>query len=181
MLKDKDKLEQLKFDSLRNAIYHASRKSFLDWLNKFLSLIIILAGASAVGDLGAHFHVDAKWLAFIAAAGGAFQLVFDFGVRAREHEFLQRRYYELIATMSEKTEPTVDDLATWEADLNRLYSEEPPPMRALDAIAYNAAVESLGKDKRIEVRWYHTLFAQIWQFNQSEFPYLREHKHGASS
>jgi hypothetical protein len=34
--------------------------------------------------------------------------------------------------------------AKWQADLNLIYADEPPPMRALDAIAHNKACDSLG-------------------------------------
>lgn len=109
--------------------------------------------------------------AAVATLAGLLQLVFDFGGRARTHEFLQRRFYELIAEISETKNPKEDDLLRWEAALNRLYSEEPPPMRALDAIAYNAAVDALDRDKkgRIRLRWYHALFSQVWPYSETAF------------
>ena len=173
MVQEDKRLADLRFEALRNAIYHSARKSFLDKKNKFFSLIVILAGASAVGDLGTHFHIDAKWLAFVAAAAGSVQLVFDFGVRAREHDFLQRRYYELVAKIAESKS---EDFAALDAELHRLYADEPAPMRALDAIAYNAASESLGKDVRVKVKWYHTLLSQCLPFNHAEFPYVAKPK-----
>jgi hypothetical protein len=40
-----------RFDALRNAFYHSSRKAFYDFWNRFLSFVIIVAGAAAVSDL----------------------------------------------------------------------------------------------------------------------------------
>jgi hypothetical protein len=61
-------------------------------------------------------------------------LVFDPAGLARTHEFLQRRFYELVAEISETGKPSEVDLARWVSVINRLYAEEKPPMRALDAI-----------------------------------------------
>jgi hypothetical protein len=173
------KLSDIKFDALRNAIYHSARRSFLDTLNRCLSFIVVAAGTTAVGDLGAKIGFGSvQFYAAVAALAGALQLVFDFGVRARTHEFLQRRYYELSALVSEVAEPSEKVIAHWDSELQRLYSEEPTPMRALDAIAYNVACESLGysHDKRVEVRWYHSLLRQLYPFHQSEFPWVGKGK-----
>jgi hypothetical protein len=178
-----DKIYEINFDALRNAIYHTARKGFLDRLNKGLSFIVILAGTTAVGDFAARLGAggvfgDIKLYAAIAALAGAAQLVFDFGGAARRHEFLQHQYYDLIAKISEVTKPSDSEVARWSAELHRLYAEETPPMRALDSIAYNAAKESLNpyKGSRIKVKWFHALFAQFWQFNNSEFPWTNDPK-----
>src|SRR5215203_3370112 len=143
--------DDLRFDAMRNAIYHTARRQYLDSLNRWLNFVIIVAGTAAAGDLGKQFGVEAAYLAGLTALAGTLQLVFDFSGRARTHEFLQRRYYELIAAISEPRGE--EQIPRWEAELNRLYSEEPPPMRALDAIAYNAACDSLGfgHGKRVKV------------------------------
>lgn len=98
------------------------------------------------------------------------QLVFDFGGRAAQHDYLQRRYYELLADVLENPKTKVE---VWEAKLTRLYADEPAPMRALDAIARNAAVDALGypEKDRVRVEWYQSLLSQIWPFNETEFPY----------
>ena len=71
------------------------------------------------------------------------QLVFDFGGAARQHEFLQRRYYELLSEI-ETSDP--DDRALerkWSAKLLTITADEPMTMRALDAIAYNKALDAI--------------------------------------
>lgn len=168
------KVHDLKFEALRNAIYHSARRGVFDFGNRFFSFVVIFAGAAAVGDIGQGYGIDARWLAFVAAIAGTIQLVAGFGVLARNHEFLQRQYYELIADITRTVTPTAEQEAEWEARLNRIYAEEPPPMRALDAIAFNAACESLGlSDYRLKVTWWQSLLRHVWMFNSSEFPYER--------
>jgi hypothetical protein len=166
-----DSLADIRFDCLRNAIYHSSRRAFFDFLNRCLSFVVVASGAAAVADFSTGVGLAPKTFAFIAAMSGLAQLVFDFSGRARTHEFLQRRFYELAAEISDAKNPNEEKLASWRAVLNRLYAEEPPPMRAVDAMAYNAAVDALDRDKkgRIKLEWYHTLFAQWWPFNKTAF------------
>lgn len=137
------RIKDLHFDALRSAIYHSSRRRFLDLLNRTLSFVVVASGSVALVAL----WYDPPWFAAAAALAGLLQLVFDFGGEARSHEFLQRRFYELIAEITETLDATDQDLVRWKATLIRLYGEELPPMRALDAIAYNAAVDSLGYPK----------------------------------
>jgi hypothetical protein len=166
------KIADLKFEALRNAIYHTARRGVMDTLNRIFSFLVIVSGAAAVGDLGQKFGVTPQWLAFVAAMAGTTQLVADFGVVARNHEFLQRQFYELIAEIAAVAEPNASQVAAWEAKLNRIYGEEPPPMRALDAIAYNAACESLGRqDSRVRVTWWQSALRHVLMFTAASFPY----------
>jgi len=177
------KLSDVKFDALRNAMYHSARRGFLDTLNKSLSFVIVAAGTTAVGDLGAKIGFGSvQFYAAVAALAGALQLVFDFGVRARTHEFLQRRYFEITAQISNMSTPSEADINRWDSELQRLYSEEPPPMRALDAIAYNEACESLGysSGKRVKITWYQSLLRQFYPFHESEFPWIAKESEAKS-
>jgi hypothetical protein len=169
------KIRDLRFEATRNAMYHAWRKAFLDRWNRFFSLVVVLAGTAAAADLGGKFHFtdSVQYLAFLAAVAGTFQLVFDFGVLAREHDFLQRQYYDLVAQISEETNPSEATVAKWERDLLRLYADEPAPMRALDALAYNATIEAFGVpgSKRVKVTRWQEFLSQFVPFNRAEFPY----------
>ena len=164
-------VDQIRFEALRNAIYHGTRKAFLGGANRWLSFIIIIFGAAAIGDLSKWLHVGNQTVfAAIATAAATLQLVFDFGGRAALHDYLQRRYYELIADIVDN--PGEEHAVKWEARLIRLYADEPTPMRALDAIARNAAVEALGykQSDRVRVTWCQSLLSQVWPFNESDFP-----------
>jgi hypothetical protein len=116
----------IKFDALRNAIYHASRRRFFELLTRFLSFLVVVSGTLAVATLA---NWDPRWPAAGAAVIGALQLVFDFNGRARLHENLQRRYFELIAKIEKTLKVTEQEIADWKSDLNLIYADEPPPMR----------------------------------------------------
>lgn len=171
-----DDIAKLRFNILRNAIYHSSRWRFLDMANKLFSALVILAGAAAVGDIGATFGIDAKWLAAIATFFGTFQLVFDLSSRARVHEFLQKRFFELAAEVEEAGAEAEARIAKWEAALRRLYSEEPPPMRVLNEVAHNAAMTSMGRSHEdlVVIPWWQTLLKNVWAFNGTTFRTVRE-------
>jgi hypothetical protein len=88
------------------------------------------------------------------------QLTFDFGYKARTHEFLQRKYNEMLADIELETAP---DPAKWKSKLYTIASDEPMPMRALDALAYNAALDATISDvatkqaNRLRVPFCHRL------------------------
>lgn len=172
-----DDLDRIRFNVLRNAIYHASRWRFLDSSNKTFSALVVLAGASAVGDLGSAIGgPDARWFAAIATFFGTIQLVFDLSSKARTHEFLQKRFFELAAEIEEAGEKAVEEMTKWEAALRRLYAEEPPPMRALNEVAYNAAMISFGRSSKdlVVIPWWVNLFKQFWAFNGTTFKTVSE-------
>lgn len=169
------KAADIQFDALRNAIYHSARRSYYDALNRSMSFLVVASGTAAVADAGKWLGVDSSYqlFALAAALAGLSQLVFDFGGKARTHEFLQRRFYELISEMG-ADEPSPEQLIGWDSRLNGLYAEEPPPMRALDAVAYNAAIESLGRDKgkRVHINIFQSWLRHLVHFNGSAFPYV---------
>ena len=167
---DPKTIRDLKFTVLRNAIYHSSRRGFFDTINRLLSFAVVAGGTAAVANMGISLGAPLWIFPTIAAVSGLAQLVFDFGGKTRTHEFLQRRFYELNADIAE-TPPTDKALAQWESTLSRLYAEEPPPMRALDAISYNAAASSMGFKQRLVINRRQSFFKHLLPYNKAEFPY----------
>jgi hypothetical protein len=161
-------IKQIRFEALRNAIYHSSRRRFFELLTRFLSFLVVVSGTVAVANLKV---VDPRLMAALAAIIGATQLVFDFGGRARLHEKLQAQYFQLIATIDGAVDPTDADTAKWEAQLSLIYADEPPPMRALDAVAYNKACDSLGYSgsAHAPVKWWQALLRHIYSFPNTQF------------
>jgi hypothetical protein len=152
-----------KFDAMRNAIYHTSRRRFFELLTRCLSFLVVASGTAAVANIHA---IDPRYAAAGAAMIGALQLVFDFSGRARTHEILQRKYYDLLAEIDGIQTPNDEQFLKWQAALNRIYADEPPPMRALDAIAYNAACRNMGYDNsRKHVNMLQLALSQILQHN----------------
>ena len=129
-----------RFDALRNALYHTERKTFLDLINRSLNLVVILLGAGVAGKAAKLIHIEENWLELGVVLFATVQLVFDLGGRARDHQFLQRRYYDLLSEMENENLDDDDTLRKCSAKLITISADEPMPMRALDAIAYNKAL-----------------------------------------
>lgn len=154
----------LRFDVLRNALYHTARTQFLDFCSKATNFIIIVCGASAIGGL---FDIP-KWLAAISVVAATFQLVADFAVLARQHSYLQRRCYELLAQLDSIASP--EELEEIKEKLTLLYGEEPPTMWALNAIAYNEACEIVGKhDGHLPINTAQSWLRNLYPFNEMKF------------
>lgn len=149
--------ENVRFNVLRNALYHTARRRSLEFWNRAFNLAIILLGAAAVGDLLAHVGVSQAVTGAAVAVIGGLQLVFDFGRQARDHQTLQREYYHLLADIEAVIEPTSEQIASWQSRQVRIAGEEPPMLRAIDAKAYNDAIGALEMDQQ------ERLSIPLWQ------------------
>lgn len=138
--------EGLRFHALRNALYHTARRRWLEAANRVVTFLIIILGTAAAANLGRFLGFQAIETVFgiATAALGALQLVFDFGGRARTHQTLQQKYYELLARVESMTDDDPAVLCQLAGDLVRIYADEPPIADVPDAVAYNAAAKALG-------------------------------------
>jgi hypothetical protein len=163
----------LKFDALRNALYHTERRSFLDLLNRLLSFLVILFGTAVVSKLGDKRAVG-PYVEVGTVVLATIQLVFDFGGGARTHDFLQRRYYEFLSEIEEKGIAAEDEQKLG-AKLLLICSEEPMTMRALDAVAYNKAIDATISDPtrrkrhRIKLNWWQRMMRNLVAFTNTDF------------
>lgn len=165
-----------RFDALRNAIYHTSRGKFLDALNRTFNFVVIMLGAAAVGKIAGILEIGDYWVQFAIVLVATVQLVFDFGGRAGTHKFLQKRYYELLAEMEVAPRLDTDNAKKkWSARLLTVAGDEPIPMRALDALAYNTALDALINDPselnkcRLRVPLVHRCLKQFIAFQGTQF------------
>jgi hypothetical protein len=167
-----------KFDALRCAIYHTERRNFFDLSNRLLNFLVIIFGAGVAGKAAELFHFRELWLEFGVLIFATAQLTFDFGYRARTHEFLQKKYFEMLAEMELEPSP---DLKKWTAKLFAIAADEPMPMRALDALAYNAALDATTSDvdikraNRLHVPFVHRLLRHLIAFHSYEYRPQAEH------
>jgi hypothetical protein len=165
-----------RFDALRNAIYHTERRAFLDLLNRSLNFLVVLLGASvAVKAATAHGPVREYWLELAVVFVATAQLVFDFGSKARTHEFLQKRYYEMLSEMETSDFVSEKAKSRWSAKLLTIAADEPITMRALDALAYNKAIDAWISDPqeaancRLYVPWWQRRLRHILAFQGVQF------------
>ena len=141
------------FDALRNALYHTERRNFLDLLNRCLNFSVIVLGAGVVSKLSDRIHFLNDFLELSVVVLATAQLVFDFGSRARTHEFLQRKYYEVLSEMERDNQDSLESRIDWSAKLLTISADEPMTMRALDAVAFNKALDALCDDKNERERY----------------------------
>lgn len=154
--------DNIRFNVLRNALYHTARRLTYERWARWLNLVVVLLGAAAMGDLFAHFGLDRIWAGFGVAFAGAIQLVFDFNGAARDHQALQRDYYNLLADVEAAVDPDKEAIARFYSRMIRITGEERPTMKAVDARAYNDAIDATGiylQNERLIVPWLHRVTA----------------------
>jgi hypothetical protein len=163
---------ELEFNALRNALYHTARRQRLEGYARFLNLIVILGGTAVVIDM-ANSNGYSIWVGFSVAFVGSLQLVFDFSGRASKHEILQRRFYDILSQVHSKGDMADADRRLVMAELMRVYGDEPPTMRALDAVAFNEAVDAIqgdgGSHSRLKVSPWQYVTRHVFAYNGTDF------------
>lgn len=137
---------ELEHNALRNALYHTARRQRLEFWSRLLNFLVIVGGASTVAQMATEGGFG-MWIGFAITIVGALQLVFDFAGRAKNHEILQRRYYDLLGRIKEAGgDLPVKVRSQIMGEIARISGEEPPTLRALDAVAYNEATNTIHGD-----------------------------------
>lgn len=175
-------IADIRFDALRNALYHTARRRICERWAQVMNFLVIIFGAATIGNfLGAigipsltgvdHAVLTCSGVVF---AGGA-SMVFDFAGRAAIHRQLQGDYYRLLSEIVRAGATGEGNAADFDAQLVAIYANEPPVMRAIDAKAYNDALDAFGdamgyspKDRLI-VPWLHSVFGQFCTFEGHEY------------
>jgi hypothetical protein len=170
--------ENIRFNVLRNALYHTARRRALERWNRTFNFLIVVLGAAAVGDMLSKFGMDQTFVGLAVAVIGALQLVFDFGRQARDHQSLQRDYYALLADIAAEVDESDIKLAEWYSRMIRITGDEPPNLRALDARAYNDAADAmeLPRDERLYVPLLHRWLGTLLAFDGREYKKIGEVK-----
>lgn len=138
-----------------------------------------MAGTAAVADVTGKMGAGVA-PGLLVAILGSLQLVCDFAGRAKSHEILQKRYYDLLGQVIELSVPTVELCTKLEAEIMRISGDEPPTLRALDAIAYNDALTSMyGNERdqnRMRITWWQSATRHLLPHNGADFPTVAEAK-----
>jgi hypothetical protein len=164
---------KLSFEAECTARYHTFRRGFFERAHKISLFCVVAVGTTGVSTLVVRSGFDAAWLAGVAALFGALNLVFDPAGAARRHEALQRRAQELCGAIDRTLDPTAKHFAQWKESLHGVYGDEPPPLRALHALAYNATLSGRKErpnDDLLVVTGWHRAMAQFLPFTNERFP-----------
>ncbi|MCO6410077.1 hypothetical protein [Hoeflea alexandrii] len=160
--------ENLRFNTVRNALYHTARRRAFEFWARCFSFLVIVLGTTAASDVLQRFGIEMIYPSIAVAVVGAIQLVFDPGGKARTHQMLQRDYYRLLAEIEEKHVCDEHDLASWRGELARIAADEPPVLRAIDAKAYNDALDALEtfdrNTDRLVIPWFQRLAGGLFYF-----------------
>lgn len=166
-----------RFSALQDIAYNAMREQFLSRLGRGLVGTQVLAGTAAVFSAAQLFAATdpvatsaatdsvTVWIALFGAVVGVVLLVLDPAAAAREHRVLRSKYHELLATMDECAEPTMDNVRAWNATMQRIAAGEPPSYRAVKAMAFNAAVNALYREADAAKQRYRVTWRQRWTAN----------------
>jgi len=170
--------QNIQFNTLRNALYHTSRRRFFERWNKLFNLVVILLGTATAADLASTIDVPTLVIGGATALVGSLQLVFDLSGQARTHQVLQRDYYGLLADIERTPEASAKQVAEWRARQALITADEPPTLRAIDAKAYNDAMDALElrADERLVVPFFHRLTGQFIPFEGRRYLMFKEHR-----
>ena len=169
--------DNIRFNTLRNALYHSARRRYYEWWNRLFNFAVVLLGTAAIADAMSAVGWGTAWIGAAVATVGAAQLVCDFGRQARDQQSLQRDYYSLLADI--EASPNAEDIecAEWYSRMMRITAEEPPVLRALDAKAYNDALDaSIGFDsgERLVIPWHHRVLGGVVAFEGHNYRKMSE-------
>ncbi|MEG3087727.1 hypothetical protein [Sphingomonas sp. PB4P5] len=172
-----DELEECRWRLLYSAEYssryHRRRAAFLTNLDTFLTLLTVVAGASAFGDLVAG---SPTWLSKVGAATvtiiSLVQVVLRLGSAGTVHAQWLKRWNRLNASISLNTTPTAADVAQWTSERAAIEEECVAELRALTLDCEDAAARVLeipGRQHRI-----HPVQRFLIHFGtfQQTFPYM---------
>lgn len=88
-------LKGARWQALTNGHYHAERASFLGWVDRLITFVVLVAGASAVASA---LNPVAQALSTVSVTIFAlFQLVFAIGAAERKHSSLREKYFGVAA------------------------------------------------------------------------------------
>ncbi len=160
-------LQSVRFNILRNAIYHTARRRSNERRNRGSNFVVLLLGTAAVGNATAGSPLAVEVIGAAVAVIGALQLVFDFGGQARDHQSLQKAYFDLLADAQASNDANAEQIADLQARMLRITAEEPPVLKAIDARAYNDAVDAMGlaQNQRLHIPLIDRLLGGVLAFD----------------
>lgn len=164
--------ESFIFNALRNALYHTAQRRTNEARARWLNFTVIVLGAATVGDILAPLGITVLHLGGLTTVIGALQLTFDFGGKARTHQFLQHEYYQALADFQAKPDRNETEVAEANSRLTAIMADEPPIMKAVDAKAYNDAIDATGfydQDQRLKIPWLHRRCKNFFAFEGANY------------
>jgi hypothetical protein len=155
--------------------YHQRRRKFYDSWHRWMMFAVILSGSASVTDFFKAYQI---FLGLLVAVIAAADVVFALSDRARDHEFLMRRFCHLIAKIRRCVSPTQLDIQNWRVERIEIETEEPAVYWALEAACYNEALRALDRHPEDEVfiPWYYSITKNLMQFDPTRFQPIKDRR-----
>lgn len=155
--------------------YHRRRSAFLTNLDKLLTLITVVAGATAFGDLVAG---SPSWLSKVGAALvtllSLLQVLLGIGPAGMLHAQWLKRWSRLLTSVNLNTTPTGADVRAWMEEKASIEEECVSELRALQVDCEDASARFYGVPGRQHQIWrWQRLFIHFGTFQQ-EFPLVAD-------
>ena len=141
-----------------------------------MMVAVLVSGSAAVATL---VGMSGEWrdlitiiIMLIPASVGAVSVVWRLPDRAREHEMLSRRFYEIAKKIDlESADP--GKVQEWRNEILGAYEDEPAVYHALNALCYNAATKALGygTDKLQKITFLQYHLRNVVRFRSEDFPF----------
>ncbi len=159
--------ELVEFRCTRNAAYHEDREMHFARIHRLLMFIVVVVGTGAAGASLVQENKYATIGTAIAVFAGLVDLLWNIDGMARLHSSLRRRCYDLLARL-EANEP----LEAIRAEYVRIIADEPPALHAVNALAFNAAIDALGRspEQKYKLGFWQALLRHWFRFQPNEFP-----------
>lgn len=153
---------------LASARYHEDRERFFAWVHKSAMFLVVAFGTASLATIRNASPV----LPILITLAGTIDLVFDVSGKARLHSTLRKQIYSILAD----AELPADDLASLERRLTLVYADEPAAMHAVNAVAYNGAMASLGRPEKyfLKVDWWPRFIRHLWPYAANSFKTYEE-------
>jgi hypothetical protein len=157
----------VEFRCVRNAAYHEDREMHYARMHRVLMFLVVVVGTASIGASLAQENKIATIGTAVAVLAGLVDLLWNIDGMARLHSSLRRRCFDLLARL--EANESVDGVR---AEFVRIIADEPPAMHAVNALAFNAAVDALGRPKsqKYELAFWKILLRHWRRFKPNEFP-----------
>lgn len=161
--------ELVEFRCIRNAAYHEDMEAFYSRMHHRLMFVVVAVGTASIGASLASDSPYANIGTGVAVLAGLVDLLWNVDGMARLHSSLRRRCYDLLARLEAN-----ERLESIRAEFVRIIADEPPAMHAVNALAFNAAVDAMGRPKgqKYKLAFWQTWLRHWWRFQPNGFDSL---------
>lgn len=170
--------DQLWFELTASAFYHRNRLAWFSALHRGSMFLNVLFGTAAVAAVVQSSFVPPLLPPVLLALVSASGLAFDFAGRARKHEDRRRTYHDFAAKLL-LCEADEAKCLSLRAAMIQAAADDPPIYKAADALAYNEAIKSLGRDpnEAFVLSYWQSLTRHVFSYTGTDFPQRKDLPH----